>query len=59
MCPTWERGIAWDLREIGSAWGRGVREGLAPPGSQEDKQSVLCEGRDNMEKEEEELASRA
>jgi hypothetical protein len=30
LCPTWERGIAWDLREMGSAWGRGVREGLSP-----------------------------
>jgi hypothetical protein len=30
LCPTWERGIAWCLREMGSAWGRGVREGPAP-----------------------------
>jgi hypothetical protein len=30
MCPTGERGVAWDLREMGSAWGRGQREGLAP-----------------------------
>jgi hypothetical protein len=30
LCPTWERGIAWDLKEMGSAWGRGVREGPAP-----------------------------
>jgi hypothetical protein len=28
--PTWKRAIAWDLREMGSAWGRGVREGPAP-----------------------------
>jgi hypothetical protein len=28
--PTEERDVAWDLREMGSAWGRGVREGLAP-----------------------------
>jgi hypothetical protein len=36
---------------MGSAWGRGVRE---VPGNKEDKQSVLSEGRSNMEKEEEE-----
>jgi hypothetical protein len=30
LCPTLERGVAWGLREMGSAWGRGVREGLAP-----------------------------
>ncbi len=29
-CPTQKRGVAWDLREMGSAWGRGVREGPAP-----------------------------
>ncbi len=57
MCPTWERGVAWDLREMGSAWGRGVREGPAPPESTEDKQSVLNEGIGNMEKEEEEWSS--
>ncbi len=28
--PDMGAGIAWDLREMGSAWGRGVREGLAP-----------------------------
>jgi hypothetical protein len=22
--------VAWDLREMGSAWGKGAREGLAP-----------------------------
>jgi hypothetical protein len=30
LCPTWERGVAWNLREMGSAWGRGLREGPAP-----------------------------
>jgi hypothetical protein len=25
----WKRAIAWGLREMGSAWGRGVREGPA------------------------------
>jgi hypothetical protein len=33
---------------MGSAWGRGVREGPAPPESTEDKQSVLNEGIGNM-----------
>ncbi len=59
MSPTWEQGVAWDLREMGSAWGRGVREGPTPPGNKDDKQSVLSEGRGNIEKEEEERASRA
>jgi hypothetical protein len=54
MCPTCQRGFAWDLKEMGSAWGRGVREGPAPPGSSEDKQSALSEGRGNMEKEKKE-----
>jgi hypothetical protein len=54
MCPTAEWGVAWDLREMGSTWGRGLREG---EGNKEDKQSVLSEGGDNMEKEEEERAS--
>jgi hypothetical protein len=39
--------------------GEGVREGPAPRGSREDKQSVLSEGSGNMEKEEGERASRA
>jgi hypothetical protein len=44
---------------MGSAWGRGVREGPAPPGSKGgDKQSVLNEGGDNMDKDEEEQANR-
>jgi hypothetical protein len=30
LCPTLEHGVAWDLREMGSALGRGVREGPAP-----------------------------
>ncbi len=30
MCPTEEGGVAWDLREMGSTWGRGVREGPVP-----------------------------
>jgi hypothetical protein len=33
--------------------------GHGPPGSKEDKQSVLNENRDNMEKDEEEQASQA
>jgi hypothetical protein len=38
--------------------GEGGEGGPGPPGSKEDKQSVLIEGRGNMEKEEEERASR-
>ncbi len=30
LCLTQEYGIAWDLREMGSAQGKGVREGQAP-----------------------------
>jgi hypothetical protein len=30
VCPTWKRGFAWDLREMGSACGKGVKGGLAP-----------------------------
>ncbi len=57
MCPTWERAVAWDLREMGSAWGRGAREGPAPPGGGKDKRSVLSEGRDYMGKDEEDRVS--
>ncbi len=35
LCPTWERVVAWDLREMGSALGRGVREGPAPQEAKE------------------------
>ncbi len=35
VCPTSERAVAWDLRKMGSAWGKGVREGLAPPEARE------------------------
>jgi hypothetical protein len=38
---------------MGSAWRKGVREGLGPLGDGKDKQSVLSEGRDNMGKDEE------
>ncbi len=30
LYPMWKRAVAWDLREIGSAWGKGVTEGPAP-----------------------------
>jgi hypothetical protein len=43
----------------GVSLGEGGERGLSPPGSKEDKQSVLNKGRDNMEKDEEERASRA
>ncbi len=58
LCLTWVRGIAWDLREMGSAWGRGVREGQAPK-SREDKQSTPSKEGDNMRKREEGRTSRA
>ncbi len=57
--PEMGAGRAWVLREMGSVWGRGVREGPAPTRTEGDKQSVLKEGRDSMDKEEEERASRA
>jgi hypothetical protein len=30
VCPTQAKGVAWDLREMGSAQGKGGREGQAP-----------------------------
>ncbi len=30
VCPTGEKGFAWDLREMGSAQGKGAKEGRAP-----------------------------
>jgi hypothetical protein len=30
VCPTQEWGVAWDLREMGLAQGKGVRDGQAP-----------------------------
>ncbi len=35
MCPPYEWGVAWDLREMGSAQGKGVREGQAPQAGRE------------------------
>jgi hypothetical protein len=52
LCPTWEQGIAWVLRETWSAWGVG-EGGPGPPESKKDKQSALSEGGGSMEKEEE------
>ncbi len=43
----------------GVTLGEGGEGGPSPPGSQEDKQSVLKGGRDNVEKDEEEWASLA
>jgi hypothetical protein len=43
---------------MGSAWGRGAREGSASPGGGKDKQSVLSEGRDNMGKDKEDRVTR-
>jgi hypothetical protein len=59
LCPTWERAVAWDLREMGSAWGKGGKGGPSPPGGGVDKQSVLSEGRDNVDKDKEGWASQA
>ncbi len=53
----WKQAIAGDLREKGSAWGKGVREGQ-PPGGGKDKQSVLNKGRGNMGKDKEDQSSR-
>jgi hypothetical protein len=35
MCLTWKWGVAWDLREMGSAQGKGVREGQSPQAGRE------------------------
>ncbi len=45
--------------ENGVSLGKGGEGGPGPPGNKENKQSVFSEGRDNMEKEDEEQASRA
>jgi hypothetical protein len=35
LCPKQEWHVAWDLREMGSAQGKGVREGQAPQARRE------------------------
>ncbi len=30
VCPIWKQAVAWDLREMGSVRGKGVREGPDP-----------------------------
>jgi hypothetical protein len=52
-------GRCLEPEENGVSLGAGGYGGPCPPGSKEDKQSVLSEGRGNMEKEDEEWASRA
>ncbi len=42
--PDMKAGVGWDLREMGSAQGRGVREGQAPQGV-EKISSQLLQGR--------------
>jgi hypothetical protein len=42
MCPTRGKGIAWDLREMGSAQGKGAREGRAPQTENEISSLVLA-----------------
>ncbi len=58
MYPTWKRAVAWDLREIGSAWGVGCEGGPGPPGGGEDKPSVPNNGRDDMGKDKRDQPSR-
>jgi hypothetical protein len=48
-----EAGRCLDLREMGSAWERGVKGRHGPPEGREDKQSTLSKEGGNMEKEEE------
>jgi hypothetical protein len=50
LYPTRERAIAWNLREMGSAWGKGGKGGPDPPRCEGDKQTVLNRGRNNMDK---------
>jgi hypothetical protein len=52
-------GVAWDLREMGSTQGKGVREGQAPQTKEQDKQSTACKEGGNMEQEEEGMKSQA
>ncbi len=59
LCPTWDQGVAWVLRKNGVSLGKEGKGGPGPPRSKGDKQSVLNEGRDNMDKDKEEQASRA
>ncbi len=41
LCPAWKQAVAWDLRELGSVWEKGVR----PPERGKDKQLMLSKGR--------------
>jgi hypothetical protein len=55
LCPTWKQAIAWTQREMGSVYiGGGGEAGPSPPERGKDKQLRPSEGRDNMEKDEEE-----
>jgi hypothetical protein len=57
--PDMGAGHCLGLEGNGVSLGEGCEGGPSPPRRKEDKQSVLNEGRDNMEKDEEEQASRA
>jgi hypothetical protein len=55
--PDMGAGSCLGLEENVVSLGKGGEEGPRPPGSKEDKQTVLSEGGGNMEKEEEEWVS--
>jgi hypothetical protein len=56
--PDMDAGCCLGPEENGVSLGEGVEGGSGSPESKDDKLSVLSEGRGNMEKEEEERASR-
>jgi hypothetical protein len=55
-----DMGVGCCLGSVGNevSLGKGGEGGPGPPGSEEDKQSVLIKGRDNMGKGEEDQSSR-
>ncbi len=56
---VWKRAIAWDLREMGSAWGKRGEGGPGPPEKLKDKQLMPNKGRDNMGKDNDDQPSRS
>jgi hypothetical protein len=58
MFLMWKWAIAWDLREMGSLWGKGGEGGTGPQEKLKDKQSIPNKGRENMGKDEEDQPSR-
>jgi hypothetical protein len=55
---TWKWAVAWDLKEMGSAWGRGGEGKPSPPERGKDKQSVPNKGRYTMGEDDEDHPSR-